>query len=245
MANSGLLGVWTVWEPNALMAGMLCLPARRATTKAGGSCRSGIATEAESGLRPTSTTTNPMPTGILRQPARRAEVLIDPYRYRVAGKNLFITSTAAPILHAGEDALASWVLTCTWTGCSKPLTSRDSSSPSEAALGRGHVLLGEDGRVRYCSRATRRLICRYVGGRPVPDAAFPEPLHDLVVQEAAQRYFPERLKLRRGWTFASGSAQAGCSIRRATRTRAAFFCSWTNKSRTVRPCGAVGGPQPP
>jgi DNA-binding CsgD family transcriptional regulator len=204
VANSRLLGVWTVWEPDALDG------RDRFYAGAAGHDMSGrfvpfwhryggeIRLEANIDYDKPSSDWYYAPT------RRRAEVVIDPYEYPVAGRNLFITSTAAPIIHAGKcvgvvgfDVHLDWLL----EAADEPRLFES----IESVLGRGHVLLGENGQVRYWSRATRRLICRYVGGRAVSGRQLPEPLHDLVVQKLRRRFFSESSKPKPGWTFASGT----------------------------------------
>lgn len=204
VANSGLLGVWTVWEPNALDGRDAAFAGAPGHDQSGRFVpfwhRYGGPIQLEANID----YDKPDSDWYFAPTRRRAEVLTDPYEYRVAGENLFITSTAAPILHreksvgvVGFDVHMDWLLEAS-DGLGR-------CESIEAALGRGHVLLGEDGQVRYCSQATRRLICRYVGGKADSPGRLPEPLHDLVVQKLRRRFFMESLKLKRGWTFGSGS----------------------------------------
>lgn len=220
LANSGLLGVWTVWEPDALDG--------RDSFYAGavGHDRSGRfvpfwhRSGGEIRLEANTDYDKPDSDWYFAPTRRRAEVVIDPYEYPVAGKNLFITSSAAPILHAGKcvgvvgfDVHMDWLL----EAADEPRIFES----LETVLGRGHVLLGENGEVRYWSQATRRLICRYVGGRG-SGSHLPEPLHDLVLPKLRRRFFSENSKLKPGWTFDSGSGrlvvrftrhpQAGCFL---------------------------------
>ncbi len=204
VANPRLLGVWTVWEPDAL-DGRDAMFARAPGHDQSGRFvpfwhRSGGQIQLQANID----YDKPDADWYFAPTRRKAEVLIDPYEYPVAGKNLFITSTAAPILHAGRcvgvvgfDVHMDWLL-----------EAMDEPGPFEsieAAIGRGHVLLGEDGQVRYCGRATRRLICRYIGGKAGSQRRLPEPLHDLVVQKLRRRFFSESLKPKRAWTFGDGS----------------------------------------
>jgi DNA-binding CsgD family transcriptional regulator len=202
--NPGWLGVWTVWEPDAL-DGLDALFAGAPGHDQSGRFvpfwhRHGGRIQLEANID----YDKPDADWYIAPTRRKAEVLIDPYEYRVAGKNLFISSMAAPIFHVGRcvgvvgfDVQMDWLL--------KAIDEPGAFDSIEAALGRGHVLLNDDGRVRYCSQATRRLICHYVGGRGLSRYRLPEPLNDLVVQELRRRFFPHNLKLRREWTFGSGS----------------------------------------
>jgi DNA-binding CsgD family transcriptional regulator len=204
VANSGLLGVWTVWEPNALDGRDAAFAGASGHDQSGRFVpfwhRYGGPIQLEANID----YDKPDSDWYFAPTRRRAEVLIDPYEYRVGGKILFITSTAAPILYGGKsvgvvgfDVHMDWLLEAS-DGLGR-------CESIEAALGRGHVLLGEDGAVRYCSQATRRLICRYVGGKADSPGRLPELLHDLVVQKLRRRFFVESLKIKRGWTFGRGS----------------------------------------
>jgi DNA-binding CsgD family transcriptional regulator len=203
-ANPRLLGVWTVWEPDALDGLDAIFAGTPGHDQSGRFVpfwhRQGGRIQLEANID----YDKPDADWYVAPTRRKAEVVIDPYEYRVAGKNLFISSTAAPIFHAGRcvgvvgfDVHMDWLLGAI-----------DEPGPFESieeALGRGHVLLGDDGEVRYWSRATRRLICHYVGGRPVSRRRLPEPFNDLVGQELRRRFFSNGLKLRREWTFRNGS----------------------------------------
>lgn len=221
LRNGGLLGVWSVWEPNALD------DRDRFHAGAPGHDLSGRFVPfwhrygGEVRLEASIDYDKPDSEWYYTPTRRRAEVVIDPYEYPVAGKNLFITSTAAPIIHAGNcigvvgfDVHLDWLL----EAADEP----GLFESIETVLGRGHVLLGQNGEVRYWSQATRRLICRYVGGKAGSGRQLPEPLRDLVVQKLRRDFFPQSVKPRPGWTFAHGSRklvvrftrhpQAGCFL---------------------------------
>lgn len=221
LGNSGLLGVWTVWEPNALDG------RDRSYAGAAGHDMSGRFVPfwhrygGEIRLEANIDYDKPDSDWYFAPTRRRAEVVIDPYEYPVAGKTLFITSTAAPVIHGGKcvgvvgfDVHMDWLLEAADEPCL--------FESIESVLGRGHVLLGENGEVRYWSQATRRLICRYVGGTAGSSRQLPEPLRDLVVQKLRRQFFSESLKPKPAWTFASGSRklvvrftrhpQAGCCL---------------------------------
>ena len=117
LANSGLLGVWTVWEPDALDGRDAMFAGTPGHDQSGRfvpfwhRCGGQIQLEANIDYD------KPEADWYFAPTRRRAEVVIDPYEYRVAGKNLFITSTAAPILHAGRcvgvvgfDVHMDWLL---------------------------------------------------------------------------------------------------------------------------------------
>ena len=204
VANPGLLGIWTVWEPDALDGRDAMFAGAPGHDQSGRFVpfwhRYGGQIQLEANID----YDKPGADWYFAPARRKAEVLIDPYEYRVAGKNLFITSTAAPIFHAGRcvgvvgfDVHMDWLL-----------EAADEPGPFEsieAALGRGHVLLGEKGQVRYCSRATRRLICQYTGGKAGSQRRLPEALQDLVAQKLRRRFFSNSVRRKRGWTFGNGS----------------------------------------
>jgi len=203
VANSGLLGVWTVWEPDALDGQDGMYAGAAGHDKSGRFVPFWHRSGGEIRLEANVDYDKPDSDWYFAPTRRRAEVVIDPYEYPVAGKNLFITSTAAPIFHVGKcvgvvgfDVHMDWLL----EAADEPGVFES----IEAVLGRGHVLLGENGEVRYCSQATRRLICRYVGGKAGP-RQLPESLHDLVVQKLRRRFLSESSRLKPGWTFGSGS----------------------------------------
>jgi DNA-binding CsgD family transcriptional regulator len=215
-ANPGLLGVWTVWEPDALDGLDAVFAGAPGHDESGRFVpfwhRHGGRIQLEANID----YDKPDADWYVAPTRRKAEVLIDPYEYRVAGKNLFISSVAAPIFHAGRcvgvvgfDVHMDWLL--------EAIDEPGTFESIEAALGRGHVVLGDDGQVRYCSQSTRRLICHYVGGRGFSQRRLPEPLNHLVVQELRRRVFSRSLKLGREWTFGSGSRKLVVRFRRHPR----------------------------
>ena len=204
VANPCLLGVWTVWEPDALDGRDAMFAGAPGHDHSGRFVPFWHRYGGRIQLQANIDYDKPDADWYFTPSRRKAEVLIDPYEYRVAGKNLLITSTAAPILHAGRcvgvvgfDVHLDWLL--------EAIDEPGPFESIEAALGRGHVVLGEDGQVRYCSRATRRLICRYIGGKAGSERRLPEALHDLVVPRLRRRFLSDSLKLKRGWTFGDGS----------------------------------------
>jgi DNA-binding CsgD family transcriptional regulator len=221
LANSGLLGVWTVWEPNALDGRDKIYAGAPGHDMSGRFVPFWHRYGGEIRLEANIDYDKPDSDWYFTPTRRRAEVVIDPYEYPVAGKNLFITSTAAPIIHSGKclgvvgfDVHMDWLL----EAADEPRLFES----IESVLGRGHVLLGQNGEVRYWSQATRRLICRYVGSKVGSRRQLPEPLHDLVIQKLRREFFPESVKAKPGWTFVSGSRklvvrftrhpQAGCFL---------------------------------
>jgi DNA-binding CsgD family transcriptional regulator len=203
VANPCLLGVWTVWEPNALDSRDALFAGAPGHDqngrfvpfwhRYGGNIQLEVNTDYD----------KPGSEWYFAPARRRAEVLIDPYEYRVAGKDLFITSIAAPILHEGKCAGVAGFdihMDLLFQGFDGPGVFES----IETSLGRGHILLGEDGQVRYCSRATRRLLSRYVGAKPSCQHRRPESL-DGLLQKLRQPCLPACFKVNRGWSFRSGS----------------------------------------
>ena len=85
MANSGWLGVWTVWEPNALDGLDTIFAGTSGHDQPGGLCPSGFCGDR---IRLEANIDYDKPGRLVSGAARRrAEVLIDPYQYRVAGKS--------------------------------------------------------------------------------------------------------------------------------------------------------------
>jgi DNA-binding CsgD family transcriptional regulator len=204
LADCRLLGVWTVWEPNALdgrdrfYAGT---PGHDASgrfvpfwNRYGGQIR----------LEPNTDYDKPDSDWYFAPTRRKTEVIIDPYEYPVAGKKLFITSSAAPIFHKGKClGVVGFDIHMDWL-----LEAADEPAIFESikdVLGRRHVLLNENGEVRYWSQATRRLICRYVKGKGESARQLPEPLHELVAEKLRRRLGAENWKAQPAWTFASGA----------------------------------------
>ena len=200
--NPGFLGVWTVWEPDALDgrdATFAGAPGHDASGRFvplwhryGGKVQ----------LEANNDYDKPSADWYFAPARLRAEVLIDPYEYRVAGETLFITSQAAPILYGGRCVgVAGFDIHMDLMFESMPTLGALESI--EAVLGRRHVLLGEDGQVRYCSQATRRLIQRYVGGKPGCGRRIPEFLDELI--PTLRRAISHRNdKIKGAWTFRHG-----------------------------------------
>ena len=204
LANSRLLGVWTVWEPNALDGRdrLYAGTSGHDTTgrfvpfwhRYGGQIR----------LEANIDYDNPNSEWYFAPTRRRAEVVIDPYEYPVAGKTLFISSSAAPIFHDGKclgvvgfDIHMDWLF--------EAADEAGIFESIESVLGRGHILLDENGEVRYWSKATRRLIFRYMRGKTESARQLPRPLCDLIAQRLRGRLVAENCKSQPAWTFASGA----------------------------------------
>lgn len=221
LANPSLLGVWSVWEPDALDGRDAEFAQAPGHDDSGRFVplwhRHGGAIH----LEPNTDYDHPEAEWYLAASRRREEVVIDPYEYPVGGTRLFITSQAAPIISegkclgvAGFDIHMDSLLEAE----EKPAV----FEPIEAVLGRGHVLLDERGAMRYCSHSTRRLIARYVGKCPGSARVLPEPLHELVTKKLERGFFSSAKAPISGWTFANGERKlvvrftrhphAGCSL---------------------------------
>jgi DNA-binding CsgD family transcriptional regulator len=204
LANPRWLGVWTVWEPNALdgrdhlFAGT---PGHDLTGRFvpfwhryGGQVR----LEANRGYD------KPDSEWYFEPTRRRAEVIIDPYEYPVAGKTLFISSSAAPILDQGKCAgVAGFDVNMDWLFEAADEPGHFESI--EGVLGRAHILLNENGEVRYWSESTRRLMSRYLRRKIESARRLPRPLHDLVFQQLRRASLGQNCKSSPRWTFTSGT----------------------------------------
>lgn len=165
-ANPQLLGVWTVWEPEALDG----RDAQFAGTE--GHDRTGrfipFWHRAGGGLhlQPNTDYDQPSAHWYLVPSRSGRQSVIDPYEYIVGGKKLFIASQVAPI--RGEGRCLGVV------GVDIHMDSLLGADLNfaDAVLNRGHVVLDADGMVCHASEATRRLLSRYAGGngRDLPEA---------------------------------------------------------------------------
>jgi|GEM_PF-486739 len=88
---------------------------------------------------------------------RRRETVLDPYEVPADGSPVFITSMVAPIFVGGECRGVAGV------DVAMDEFADPQSAPIEETLRRGFVFLEENGRVEYWSAHTRELIARYVG----------------------------------------------------------------------------------
>lgn len=162
------VGVWTVWEPNALDGkdrDFSNAPGHDATgrfvpfwNRVGG----------EIHVEPNVNYDVPgLGDWYLVPTQRRCETVLDPYEVPAAGKPLFITSMVAPILIDGVCVGAAGVD----VAMDDLVESHDEAI--EATLRRGFVFLDDAGRVEYWSGRTRELLSRYVGraaGNALPSA---------------------------------------------------------------------------
>jgi DNA-binding CsgD family transcriptional regulator len=157
------LGVWTVWEPDALDGRDREFANRAGHDETGryvpfwnrgcGSIR----------VEPNVLYETPGIGEFYLRPRREGRTaVIDPYDYPVAGERRLIASQAAPIFYEGR-----------WVGAAGidiaveevPAASRGEheENPVEALLERGFVFLDGVGRVSYWSPWSRRLLAKYLG----------------------------------------------------------------------------------
>jgi DNA-binding CsgD family transcriptional regulator len=185
--NPQYLGVWTVWEPNALDGRdreFANAPGHDATgrfipfwNRGGGAIH----------LEPNLGYDQPGFGDWYLVPMRRGtETVMDPYEFPMAGRPEFITSQVAPIFFRGKCMGAAGV----------DIAMDDFARPEairlEETLQRGFIFLEENGRVAYWSRRTRDLLSRFIG-RPL-DHALPAAIAGHIA------------RLRRGRVSRSGRA---------------------------------------
>jgi DNA-binding CsgD family transcriptional regulator len=162
------VGVWTVWEPNALDGkdrDFSNTPGHDETgrfvpfwNRVGGRIH----------VEPNVNYDVPgLGDWYLVPTQRRCETVLDPYEVPAAGRPVFITSMVAPILLDGRCVGAAGV------DVAIDEVPGRSSAAIEETLKRGFVFLDENGRVEYWSQRTRELLSRYVGrasGDSLPSA---------------------------------------------------------------------------
>jgi DNA-binding CsgD family transcriptional regulator len=156
--NPHYLGVWTVWEPNALDGrdkDFANAPHHDGTgrfipfwNRGGGSIR----------VEPNLGYDLPgFGDWYLVPMQRRAETVMDPYEFPVAGRSEFITSQVAPIFFNGECVGAAGV----------DIAVDDFVRPEgmylEQTLQRGFIFLNRRGGIEYWSARTRNLLARFIG----------------------------------------------------------------------------------
>jgi DNA-binding CsgD family transcriptional regulator len=171
------LGVWSVWEPNALDGRDRDFVDREGHDGTGRyipfwNRGGGVVT-----VEPNVHYETPGVGEFYLRPRREGlETVIDPYDYPVAGARRFITTQVAPIFFQGGCVGAAGIDLAVEE---IPAVAHhpDDDNPVESLLHRGFVFL-EGGRVRYCSARSRRLLARFVG--PARDGALPAPLSRLL-----------------------------------------------------------------
>lgn len=156
--NPEYLGVWTVWEPNAL-DGRDCdfanAPGHDATgrfipfwNRGGGAIH----------LEPNLGYDVPGFGDWYLVPMRRGtETVMDPYEFPFAGRPEFITSQVAPIFFRGKCVGAAGV------DIAVDEFVRPESMQLEETLQRGYIFLNSRGGVAYWSARTRDVLARFIG----------------------------------------------------------------------------------
>jgi DNA-binding CsgD family transcriptional regulator len=159
LANPRLLGVWTVWEPDALDG--------RDREFAGSAGHDGTGRfvpfwHRKGGgvhLQPNTDYDKPCAHWYLRPSRSGKPTVIDPYEYGVGGETLFIASQVAPVFDEGRCAGV--------VGVDVHLNTARGEAPDiatvEAVLDRGYIVVDRRGAVRHWSDSTRSLLQRYVG----------------------------------------------------------------------------------
>jgi DNA-binding CsgD family transcriptional regulator len=204
LANARLFGVWTVWEPNALDGRDRLFAGAPGHDLSGRFVPFWHRYGGQVRLEASINYDNPQSEWYVAPTRRRAEVVIDPYEYPVAGKTLFISSSAAPIFHRGECAgVVGFDINMDWLF--EAVDEPGSFESIESVLGRGHILLNENGEVRYWSESTKRLVSRYLRSKIASARRLPRPLHDLVIQGLREQSPGHNRKPPPRWTFASGT----------------------------------------
>ena len=156
--NPQYLGVWTVWEPNALDGrdrDFANAPGHDNTgrfiplwNRGGGAIH----------LEPNVGYDVPgFGDWYLIPMRRREETVMDPYEFPFAGRPEFITSQVAPIFFRGQFVGAAGV------DIAVDDFVRPESSCLEETLQRGFIFLDERGSVKYWSARTRELLARFIG----------------------------------------------------------------------------------
>lgn len=156
--NPHYLGVWSVWEPNALDGRdeeFANAPHHDGTgrfipfwNRGGGRIR----------VEPNLGYNIPgFGDWYLVPMQRREETVMDPYEFPVAGRSEFITSQVAPIIFRGQCVGATGV----------DISVNELLGPGaallEETLQRGFIFLDPLGRVEYWSGRTRDLLARFIG----------------------------------------------------------------------------------
>jgi DNA-binding CsgD family transcriptional regulator len=235
LANSGLLGVWTVWEPNALDGRDQSYAGTSGHDTSGRFVPFWYRYGGQVRLEANIDYDKPESEWYFAPARRRAEVVIDPYEYPVAGKTLLVSSSAAPILYAGKCAGVVGFdidMDGLFDAADKP----GLFESIESVLGRRHILLNESGEVRCWSESTRRLVFRYMRSKAESTRRLPRPLHDLVAQRLRGHSIAENWKFPPRWTFASGVRKL--TVRFGRRPRAGCFLLLVDEEiEDERSCG--------
>ena len=184
------LGVWSVWEPNALDG------RDRDFVGSPGHDRTGrfIPLWNRQGgihLEPNLGYDVPGVGDWYQIPLRRrAEAVIDPYPFPFAGRKIFITTQAAPILFRGECVGATGV------DIAVDELRRPEASGVEETLHRGFIFLDRNNHVEYWSARTRDLLGGFLG--KTLNKMLPASLFNSVVQLRSRDVDADLPALKRG-----------------------------------------------
>lgn len=156
------LGVWSVWEPDALDGRDRDFVNREGHDGTGRYIPFWNRGTGAIAVEPNVFYETPGVGEFYLRPRREGrQSVIEPYDYPVAGARRFITTQVAPIFHAGACVGAAGIDIAVEeipTVAHHP----DDENPVETLLHRGFVFLA-GGRVSYCSARSRRLLARFVG----------------------------------------------------------------------------------
>jgi DNA-binding CsgD family transcriptional regulator len=156
--NPAYLGVWTVWEPNALDG----RDAEFANTKGHDATGRYVPlwnrSRGRIEVEPNCYYSVPgLGDWYLIPKARGVETVVDPYEFPFCGRRIFITSQVAPIFHDGQCVGVAGI------DISVDAFAHPKAAMCEELLNRGYIFLGPRGEVTHWSERTRELLARYFG----------------------------------------------------------------------------------
>jgi DNA-binding CsgD family transcriptional regulator len=230
--NPQYLGVWSVWEPNALDgrdSDFVNSPGHDRTgrfipvwNRSGGT----IHVEPNIGYD--------IPgfgDWYLIPMQRRAETVLDPYEFRFAARREFITSQVAPIFFRGECIGVAGV------DIAVDNFVRPEAMQLEESLQRGFIFLNRWGRIEYWSARTRDLLAGFVGRR-LEDDELPASIAGQIARLRGTGEAAELPLLRRGnavlrLKFARHPQQEGFLIFIEEQATAPASASLTPREREV------------
>jgi DNA-binding CsgD family transcriptional regulator len=162
------LGVWSVWEPDALDGRDRDFANRAGHDGTGRYIPFWNRGCGAIAVEPNVLYETPGVGEFYLRPRREGrESVIEPYEYPVAGARRLLTTQVAPVFFDGRCVGAAGIDIAVEQIPAASREDRD-DNPVETLLDRGFVFLrgGERGGVSYCSARSRRLLHRYVGGAP-------------------------------------------------------------------------------
>lgn len=192
--NPEYLGVWTVWEPNALDgrdSDFANAPGHDATgrfipfwNRGGGAIH----------LEPNLGYDVPGFGDWYLVPMRRkTETVMDPYEFPFAGRPEFITSQVAPIFFRGQFVGAAGV------DIAVDELVRPEAMSLEETLQRGYIFLNARGHIAYWSARTRDVLARFIGRKL--DRELPASIAGHIARLRREGLAAELPALRRGDTL--------------------------------------------